>query len=115
VILDNKLIQITNSSVTTAHSNSSDAYGYITFSLREGSENQTMAKKAKAIVVDPKLCKGCHICISVCPHGVLKKSEVVDNRGFFLPRVIDLEACKVCKLCELECPDFAISVAAIDE
>jgi len=84
-------------------------------SLREDSEYLAMAKKARAIVVDPKMCKGCHICISVCPHGVLKKSEVVDNRGFFLPIVADLDACKVCKLCELECPDFAISVAALDE
>jgi 2-oxoglutarate ferredoxin oxidoreductase subunit delta len=84
--------------------------------VREGdSETRVMVKKAKAIVVDPKLCKGCQICISVCPHGVLKKSEVVDNRGFFLPRIVDLEACKVCKLCEMECPDFAISVAAIEE
>jgi 2-oxoglutarate ferredoxin oxidoreductase subunit delta len=83
--------------------------------MRVDLENPVMAKKAKAIVVDPKLCKGCHICISVCPHGVLKKSEVVDNRGFFLPRVVDLEACKVCTLCEMECPDFAISVASIDE
>lgn len=101
--------------IYNAHLIRSDAYDYITISLREGSENHLMVKKVKAIVIDPKLCKGCHICISVCPHGVLKKSEVVDNRGFFLPRVIDLEACKVCKLCELECPDFAISVAAIDE
>ena len=93
----------------------SDEYSYITISLRVDSENHAMAKKAKAIVIDPKLCKGCHICISVCPHGVLKKSEVVDNRGFFLPRVVDLEACKVCTLCEMECPDFAISVAAIED
>jgi len=72
--------------------------------------NTTMAKKAKQIDVDPKMCKGCHICIFVCPHGVLKKTDVVDNRGFFLPEVVDLEACVVCRLCEMECPDFAISV-----
>lgn len=83
--------------------------------MRDDSENCTMVKRAKAIVVDPKLCKGCHICISVCPHGVLKESEVVDNRGFFLPRVIDIKACKVCRLCEMECPDFAISVMEIDD
>jgi 2-oxoglutarate ferredoxin oxidoreductase subunit delta len=93
----------------------SDENRYITSSLREDSEYPEMAKKAKAIVVDPKMCKGCHICISVCPHGVLRKSEVVDNRGFFLPIVNDFEACKVCMLCELECPDFAISVAALEE
>ena len=72
--------------------------------------NTTMAKKAKQIDVDPKMCKGCHICIFVCPHGVLKKADAVDNRGFFLPVVADLEACVVCRLCEMECPDFAISV-----
>ncbi|KXH76693.1 MAG: hypothetical protein AM326_06750 [Candidatus Thorarchaeota archaeon SMTZ-45] len=83
--------------------------------MRVNSENYTVTKTAKAIIVDPKLCKGCHICISVCPHGVLKKSEVVDNRGFFLPKIVDIEACKLCKLCELECPDFAISVAEIED
>jgi len=92
----------------------SDEYRYISFSLRVDLENPAMAKKAKAIVIDPNLCKGCHICISVCPHGVLEKSEVVDNRGFFLPKVVDLEACKVCQLCEMECPDFAISVASLE-
>ncbi len=69
-----------------------------------------MPKKAKRIVVDTKLCKGCHICISVCPYGVLGKDDEVDNRGFFLPVVEDLEACTVCRLCEMECPDFAICV-----
>ena len=75
---------------------------------------QTMPKKAKQIDVDQKMCKGCHICISVCPHGVLEVSKEVDNRGFFLPIVVNLEACKVCRLCELECPDFAISVVETD-
>jgi 2-oxoglutarate ferredoxin oxidoreductase subunit delta len=72
--------------------------------------NGTMAKKAIQIDIDPKMCKGCHICISVCPHGVLEKAEVVDNRGFYLPIIVNLDACKVCRLCEMECPDFAISV-----
>lgn len=69
-----------------------------------------MARKAKKITIDPKLCKGCHICIAVCPHGVLQASDEVDNRGFFLPVVVDIDECKVCRLCEMECPDFAICV-----
>lgn len=71
-----------------------------------------MSKKASRIIIDPKLCKGCHICISVCPHSVLKPSKKVDNRGFFLPVVDDLEKCKVCRLCEMHCPDFAIVVVS---
>ncbi|MFW9799880.1 MAG: ferredoxin family protein [Candidatus Thorarchaeota archaeon] len=71
-----------------------------------------MPKSAREIIIDPKLCKGCEICISACPHNVLEKSNAVDNRGFFLPVVVDIDACKVCGLCELECPDFAISVVS---
>jgi 2-oxoglutarate ferredoxin oxidoreductase subunit delta len=74
-----------------------------------------MARKAKKIAIDPKMCKGCHICIAVCPHSVLKASDVVDNRGFYLPVVDDLDACRVCGLCEMGCPDFAIVVVAEDE
>ncbi len=69
-----------------------------------------MARKAKEIVVNPRLCKGCHICIAVCPHSVLKQTERVDNRGFFLPEVENLDACTVCHRCEMHCPDFAIKV-----
>jgi 2-oxoglutarate ferredoxin oxidoreductase subunit delta len=69
-----------------------------------------MAKSASAIVIDFELCKGCHICIEMCPRNVLVKSKKVDNRGFFLPEVVDLNACTVCHICELECPDFAIKV-----
>lgn len=71
-----------------------------------------MPKKAKEIVVDEKLCKGCHICISVCPYDVFEKADEVDNRGFFLPVVVDIKACRVCHLCEMECPDFAIVVVS---
>jgi len=77
--------------------------------------NQAMTKKAKQIDIDPKMCKGCHICISVCPQGVFEASTEVDNRGFFLPVVVNIEVCKVCRLCELECPDFAISVVETEE
>jgi 2-oxoglutarate ferredoxin oxidoreductase subunit delta len=74
-----------------------------------------MTRKAKQISIDPKLCKGCHICIFVCPHNVLKKSDNVDDRGYYLPVVADLESCTICHLCEMECPDFAISVEESEE
>jgi 2-oxoglutarate ferredoxin oxidoreductase subunit delta len=74
-----------------------------------------MTRKAKQIHIDAKLCKGCHICISVCPHDVLKKADAVDDRGYYLPVVAHLESCTICRLCEMECPDFAISVEEPEE
>jgi len=71
---------------------------------------ERLARTASEIVIDTRLCKGCHICIEVCPQRVFEKADSVDDRGFFLPVVANLEACKVCHLCELECPDFAIKV-----
>lgn len=73
-------------------------------------EELFMPRKASDITIDSQLCKGCHICIHVCPQNVLQPADHVDNRGFYLPVVVNLDACKLCRLCELECPDFAISV-----
>ncbi|MEM2143500.1 MAG: 4Fe-4S binding protein [Candidatus Thorarchaeota archaeon] len=69
-----------------------------------------MPRKAIAIEIDPVLCKGCHICIAVCPHDVLRASDRVDNRGYYLASVHNLGSCRVCRLCEMSCPDFAICV-----
>lgn len=49
-------------------------------------------------------CKGCDICVRMCPQDCLR----LDGAG--IVRVIDAEACTGCRLCELLCPDFAISV-----
>jgi len=72
--------------------------------------NVRLPRRAREIRIDGRLCKGCQICIQVCPHDVLAKADKVDNRGFYLPVVVNLEACTVCRMCEMECPDFAISV-----
>jgi 2-oxoglutarate ferredoxin oxidoreductase subunit delta len=64
-----------------------------------------MSPKAKVtkIVVDERRCKGCGICIALCPKQVLalKKQKC---------RVERLEVCIGCDLCQLRCPDFAIEV-----
>ena len=57
----------------------------------------------KKLVINPKWCKGCGICVEFCPKKVLElKHEKV--------RIADEEACILCGLCELRCPDYAIYI-----
>ena len=57
------------------------------------------------VVVIPEWCKGCILCVEVCPTDVL----AMDEQGL-LARVVNLDACTGCRLCEMMCPDFAIEV-----
>jgi 2-oxoglutarate ferredoxin oxidoreductase subunit delta len=49
-------------------------------------------------------CKGCGICVEVCPQGTLK----LDGRD--KPVVLPGMDCTGCLRCELLCPDFALLV-----
>lgn len=60
--------------------------------------------KVSHIDINTSWCKGCGICIGVCPTGVLD----FDDRQ--KAQVKYLEKCVNCKLCELLCPELAVSV-----
>ena len=62
------------------------------------------------IEVDNNWCKGCHICIDVCPRHVLEVDQAVFVRGFHPVVVARPQDCTFCLQCELLCPDLAISV-----
>ena len=64
----------------------------------ESTENQ----KVKISIV-PRYCKGCEICVKLCPTQVL-------GMEMFLVKVVDIDKCNACAACELRCPDFAIFV-----
>jgi 2-oxoglutarate ferredoxin oxidoreductase subunit delta len=61
-----------------------------------------MEKKTQ-IDINENWCKGCEICVEVCPKNVLKMED-------FVAKVVDLDSCIECMLCEVLCPDFAIVV-----
>lgn len=62
------------------------------------------------IVINPDYCKGCSICIALCPKKVLQPSKDINAKGYILPEAVDIVACTQCKLCEIVCPDLAIAV-----
>lgn len=55
------------------------------------------------VIVNKKLCKGCEVCVKLCPTKVLEMKD-------FKANVADIEKCTACMQCELRCPDFAIEV-----
>ncbi|MCL2164621.1 MAG: 4Fe-4S binding protein [Oscillospiraceae bacterium] len=64
-------------------------------------------RKAK-VIIDPKFCKGCGLCIYSCPAGVLQFFEAPNNRWGVAVKVDEPDYCAGCLRCEMLCPDFAI-------
>jgi len=64
----------------------------------------------KKPIVNEILCKGCGICVSVCPQKVLVISTTkINPKGFNIAEAKN-EKCIGCRLCEVVCPDFAITI-----
>ncbi len=61
--------------------------------------------------IDERYCKGCLICIDVCPTKAIRPSEKLNSKGYCLPTEENMDLCKACEICVLMCPDFAIAVS----
>jgi 2-oxoglutarate ferredoxin oxidoreductase subunit delta len=66
--------------------------------------------KQNAITLVPVYCKGCGLCVDICPTGTLLLEEVIENKFGVCVKVDAEEYCIGCKMCEQRCPDFAIFV-----
>lgn len=56
-------------------------------------------------------CKGCGLCVSVCPKKILRLSgEEINAKGFHPAEITDQEACIGCAFCATMCPDCIITV-----
>ena len=61
------------------------------------------------VTIDVELCKGCVLCVPVCPPRVLVMSEAVNRKGYRYPLLLD--GCTGCELCAKVCPEKASSTA----
>lgn len=71
---------------------------------------QNKKKKVSSIYINQKWCKGCYICLEVCPKKVFEKSKEVSEKGFNPVSVAHPDQCTACLQCEMLCPDLAITV-----
>lgn len=59
------------------------------------------------VAIDPAWCKGCEICLDVCP----ERCFVLDEQD--IAAAAYQECCTGCQLCVKLCPDFAIEVSPV--
>jgi 2-oxoglutarate ferredoxin oxidoreductase subunit delta len=63
------------------------------------------------ITVNFERCKGCGLCVSVCPKQIMRLQEEHRNtKGYFTAQCTDQEACISCAMCATICPDCVIRV-----
>ncbi len=73
-----------------------------------------MAKNKGRIEISETLCKGCGLCVSVCPSGNLRLEEQPDAKGGRVAVFSDQENCTGCRFCAFICPDVAIEVFRLE-
>ncbi|MDE5544917.1 MAG: 4Fe-4S binding protein [Bacteroidales bacterium] len=69
-----------------------------------------MAKFQGALVVDKEKCKGCGICVSICPTKAIGLSKEVNGKGYNFAMLTNEDACVGCASCGHICPDGVITV-----
>jgi 2-oxoglutarate ferredoxin oxidoreductase subunit delta len=67
--------------------------------------------KKAYIEIDEERCKGCGLCISVCPQKIIRFSERFNSKGYHPAEQNDPEGkCNGCGFCYMMCPDVCITV-----
>lgn len=55
-------------------------------------------------------CKGCSLCISVCPVQIIRFDSRLNRLGHHPATVVEQDKCISCTLCAIVCPDLVIEV-----
>lgn len=67
------------------------------------------------ITFNTERCKGCGLCVEVCPKKILAlDTAVLNQKGYHPAVIIDQEKCIACAMCATMCPDCVIKVEKDD-
>ena len=66
------------------------------------------------VTFDTNRCKGCELCTTVCPKGIVVMDRSVRNpKGYHPAALSESSACIACGCCARICPDSVITVERI--
>jgi len=64
---------------------------------------------AGKIIIDTERCKGCGLCVIVCPKNSIIISKSSNKNGYFPAETNNIE-CTGCAMCAIICPEAIIEV-----
>jgi len=62
------------------------------------------------LIIDEEMCKGCGLCVSVCPRRAMGLANHINSRGFHPAAPLYLDKCTACAQCALMCPEVCITI-----
>ena len=62
------------------------------------------------VIFNEERCKGCGLCESVCPKGIITLAKQINSKGYHPAVVLEMEKCIGCASCAKMCPDTVITV-----
>lgn len=67
--------------------------------------------KMNSVKINFDICKECYYCVNFCPKKtVLEKGEKINSKGYYPPKVANIDDCIACGICARVCPEAAIEV-----
>ncbi|MEE0023820.1 MAG: 4Fe-4S dicluster domain-containing protein [Ruminococcus sp.] len=80
------------------------------FGSKKGNPQKGVRKMEK-MQVRFERCKGCGLCVTVCPKKIVAlQKEHRNEKGYFTAVCTDQDACISCAMCASICPDCAITI-----
>lgn len=62
------------------------------------------------VTFNEERCKGCSLCVPVCPKSIIALSEKINHNGYHPAEVKEMDKCIGCAFCATTCPDLVITV-----
>ncbi|HOG00392.1 MAG: 2-oxoglutarate-acceptor oxidoreductase subunit OorD [Firmicutes bacterium ADurb.Bin248] len=68
---------------------------------------------AGKVSFDRNRCKGCELCVAVCPKHIIALDAATNVKGYHPATVERMEECTACASCARMCPDSVITVERV--